>query len=249
MIRHAEPDYSIDSLTPKGRVEAELLSRRLIRVAREEEILGMYVSPLGRARETADYTLRPLNREAEILPWLREFRGTGYDPDQKCIRNCWDLKPRTWHAHPLLGDPDHFLEDPLYMQGNVAEIWRETREGVDELLRRHGYHRDGPVYRCDHNTKGVIMLFCHFAIGMAVMACLTRMSPVPLWQNTLMVPSSVTTLITEERVQGEVSFRCVQLGDISHLYAAGERWSTAGLFPECYDGRDSTDPPEWGSRA
>ena len=29
LIRHAEPDYTIDSLTEKGRWEAELLSRRL----------------------------------------------------------------------------------------------------------------------------------------------------------------------------------------------------------------------------
>ena len=49
LIRHAEPDYSVDSLTPKGRVEAELLSRRLIRY----DIRDFYVSPLGRAKDTA----------------------------------------------------------------------------------------------------------------------------------------------------------------------------------------------------
>ena len=31
-IRHAEPDYSIDSLTKKGRVEAEILSHRLCKL-------------------------------------------------------------------------------------------------------------------------------------------------------------------------------------------------------------------------
>ena len=32
LIRHAEPDYTVDSLTEKGRREAELLSRRLCRI-------------------------------------------------------------------------------------------------------------------------------------------------------------------------------------------------------------------------
>ena len=50
LIRHAEPDYAVDSLTEKGRREAELLSRRLARIP---DISGIYVSPLGRAQDTA----------------------------------------------------------------------------------------------------------------------------------------------------------------------------------------------------
>ena len=73
LIRHAEPDYAVDSLTPKGRAEAELLSRRLVRY----DFRDIYVSPLGRARDTAAYTLSKLGRDAEVLPWLREFRGSG----------------------------------------------------------------------------------------------------------------------------------------------------------------------------
>ena len=42
IVRHAEPDYSIDSLTPKGRVEAELLSQKLIKL----DIKDIYVSVL-----------------------------------------------------------------------------------------------------------------------------------------------------------------------------------------------------------
>ena len=63
LIRHAEPDYTVDSLTSKGRVEAELLSRRLVHY----NIRDFYVSPLGRAKDTAVYTLEKLNRTAEAL--------------------------------------------------------------------------------------------------------------------------------------------------------------------------------------
>lgn len=72
IIRHGEPDYSIDSLTEKGWREAEFLAERMAKT----KIDHFYCSPLGRAKDTAQPTLQKLNREAEILPWLREFSGT-----------------------------------------------------------------------------------------------------------------------------------------------------------------------------
>ena len=87
LVRHAEPDYPNDSLTEKGWREAELLSRRLIRLKRVE---AFYVSPLGRARDTASVTLKKLGAEAETLPWLPEFRGRAVDPAPGTPRIAWD---------------------------------------------------------------------------------------------------------------------------------------------------------------
>ena len=53
IVRHADPDYEKDSLTPTGWQEAELLAGRLS----ELEIAACYTSPLGRARDTASRTL------------------------------------------------------------------------------------------------------------------------------------------------------------------------------------------------
>ena len=52
----------------------------------------------------------------------------------------------------------------------------------------------------------------------------------------------LSEVVTEERIKGEVSFRMTKLGDLTHLESAGEKRSTAGLFPECFTGIDSTDP-------
>ena len=56
IIRHGDPDYTIDSLTEKGKTEAELLSDRISKM----DIKKFYVSPLGRAKATADYTLKKM---------------------------------------------------------------------------------------------------------------------------------------------------------------------------------------------
>ena len=42
LVRHGEPNYAIDSLTPKGFREAELLADRLCRM----DVRDFYVSPL-----------------------------------------------------------------------------------------------------------------------------------------------------------------------------------------------------------
>ena len=237
LIRHAEPDYSIDSITPKGKTEAELLSRRMIRY----DIRDYYVSPLGRARDTAAYTLEKVKREAEVLPWLKEFNGKYPDPETGKMRLAWDVKPRIWPEFPGVFDIHSFLDNPLFDEGDFKKVWLETEEGVNRLMAKYGYHKDGPVWLCDHNNQDTIAIFCHFGISMAVISCLTDIPPMVLWHRTLCLPSSVTEVVTEERIQGEVSFRITKLGDTTHLEANREPCSTAGLFPECYTGIDTTE--------
>lgn len=240
-VRHAEPYYAIDSLTVKGHREAQLLAERLSKL----DVKAFYTSPLGRARETGRYTLEKVGREAEVLPWLAEFRGHSIDPENGCYRIPWDYKPSIWMDRKELRDMDAWLSDPLMAEGDVAQIWHETTAGLDTLLARHGYVRDDHIYRVDDNKPDTLVFFCHFGIMMACLSHLIGITPINLWHGFCTQPSSVTTVITEERVKGEVSWRCMQLGDISHLYAADERYSTAALFPECYTGVDSTNPPEW----
>ena len=62
IIRHGDPDYSIDSLTEKGHREAAMLAERIAQM----DIAAFYVSPLGRAQKTAEYTLNKCGRTAQV---------------------------------------------------------------------------------------------------------------------------------------------------------------------------------------
>ena len=242
LIRHAEPDYSIDSITEKGKTEAELLSRRIMKY----DIRDFYVSPLGRAQDTAKYTLEKMNREATVLPWLKEFSGRYPDPETGELRLAWDIKPRIWPEYPGVWEMDRFLENPLFDTGDFREVWQETVDGVNRLMAGYGFRKDGNVWLCEENTQDTIALFCHFGISMAVVSWLTDIPPMVLWHRTLCLPSSVTEVVTEERVKGEVAFRITKLGDTSHLESVGELRSTAGLFPETFTGLDNTDAETTG---
>ena len=69
LIRHGDPDYDNDTLTEKGRREAALLAE----AAPYMNLGTCFVSPLGRAQDTAAYSLEKTGRTAETLDWLREF--------------------------------------------------------------------------------------------------------------------------------------------------------------------------------
>ncbi len=230
IIRHGEPDYEADSLTQKGWREAELLADRLSNM----KIDDFYVSPLGRARDTARATLARVGREAEALDWLHEFRGTVLNPKTGREDCAWNFLPQYWTRCPELYDMEAWKQNALVATGNSAEIYEETARGLDALLARYGYHRSGALYATERNSDAVIALFCHFAIAMNMLSCLLRIPFHLLLHGFIMAPSSVTTLVTEERVPGEVWFRCAALGDTSHLYAAGEPVSHYGRFHERY---------------
>ena len=238
MIRHGEPDYERDCLTPKGREEAELFSRWF----RRQQVKDIYVSPLRRARQTAEYSLRATGREAEELLWLQEFRARHLDPLTGEMRILWDRMPRLLAQYPGAADPENWPDIPLFAGSDAREVWEETKAGVDALLARYGFRKEGPVWKAENNRPDTIALFCHFGLSMAVLGYLTGVSPMIYWHHAMCLPTSLTEVVTEERVKGEVIFRAARIGDLSHLTLAGEPASTHGLFPEVYTGVDSTNP-------
>ncbi|MBQ7801108.1 MAG: histidine phosphatase family protein [Oscillospiraceae bacterium] len=229
IVRHGDPDYSIDSLTETGWAEAELLSSRLSKL----DIRAFYCSPLGRAKDTSRATLEKMGRSAEILPWLREFPPKVRKPDGHGTVS-WDWLPQDWTARDYFYDRDHWMDAPEFREAGVPEAYRQVCAGLDALTARHGYIREGNAYRAERPNGDTIVLFCHFGLECVLLSHLLGISPMPLWHGMCAAPTSVTTLITEERREGTASFRMNAFGDISHLYTAGREPSFSARFCEMY---------------
>lgn len=234
IIRHADPDYSIDSLTERGWKEAELLSNRISRMNVKE----FYVSPLGRAKDTASVTLKKMNREAKVLPWLREFNAPITDEKTGGKRIPWDWLPSDWTGVNEFYDRNLWYTVPVMQSGNVKEEALRVCSGLDEILKIHGYEREGNLYHAVRPNNDTIVLFCHFGVECIMLGYLLGISPMILWHGFCAAPTSVTTLITEERRKGAAYFRMSSFGDTSHLYAVGEQPSFAARFCEIYDNMD-----------
>lgn len=229
IIRHAEPDYDVDSLTAKGWREAELLCARLVKLPKG----AYYVSPLGRARDTASLTTRALGVEPQVLPWLREFNvGYAVPPSYKPNGLGWDFLPESWVEDPAYYSPDAWFQAPAYRDSGILEPYRAVVQGLDTLLAGHGYARRGMSYQVMHANTDSIYLFCHFGVECVLLSRLLNISPVVLWHQTVAQTSSVTMLTTEERRPGTAVFRMSRFGDLSHLDGAGEAPSFFARFCE-----------------
>jgi probable phosphoglycerate mutase len=227
-VRHGDPDYANDYLTEKGFKEAELLADRLEKL----EVRDFYCSTLGRARATAKVTLDRIGREATIYDWLREFPGIVYDEETKKARLPWDLMPSYWTLRPRLYHKEEWLTDPLMASGDVEQVYRNIQVNFDLLLSNYGYLRDGNLYRCEKGNTDTIVIFCHLGLEFAILSHLLGIATPLLWQGFFVAPTSVTTVVSEERMKGEVYFRCQALGDTSHLYIGNEPISYSGFFQE-----------------
>ncbi len=236
LIRHGEPDYENDTLTPKGWKEAQLLADRLENIDMDE----IYVSPLGRAKHTAEPTLARCKREATELEWLREFEAPIHRPDKPegVLSIPWDWMPHDWTEIPDFYDYDKWMHHPLMKEGRVGDEFERVTGLFRAFLDDHGYVKDGNLFLSKRPNNDTIVFFCHYGVSIVLISFLLHVSPMILWHGMVAAPSSVTILTTEERQRGYASFRMNTYGDTSHLDIHDEPRSFAARFCECYDNKD-----------
>lgn len=234
IIRHGDPDYAADALTKQGQKEAQLLAERLSKL----EIHSFYVSPLGRAKATAAPTLEKMHRAAEECEWLREFAPRIHRPDKEGESIVWDWLPQDWTTVPEFYDKNQWAAHPCLQDAKTAEEYAWATHSFDALLAQHGYVREGNYYRAIHSNTNTLAFFCHFGSGCVLVSHLLGISPMVLWHGFCAAPSSVTTLVTEERRKGYAYFRMGSYADVSHLTMAGEKPSFSARFCECFSNAD-----------
>lgn len=263
IVRHGDPDYAMDSLTETGWKEAGLAAQRIAGL----DINHIYVSPLGRARDTAACTVakmledrgldegkklaedrenvrdllvsRPGMPPITTCEWLREFAPRIHRPDvpEREII-AWDWLPQDWTTEPKYYNVETWTDTRIMQEGGVGKEYEWVCSSLDALLREHGYVREGNYYRVERANEDTLVFFCHFGLECVLISHLAHVSPMILWHNFCAAPTSVTTIYTEERREGIASFRVNGFGDVSHLYAAGQQPSFSARFCECYKNAD-----------
>lgn len=233
IIRHGDPDYEHDTLTEKGRREAQLLADRYAK----EKIDYFYSSPLGRARHTCDYVAKAHGKQDKVVvkDWLQEFGKYHVLPTGEEKHIFWDLLPEFWTKIDAMYDHEKWKEQDFYVTSGLTARYNEVVNSLDELLKQHGYVRNGRLYETKQGNHDTIAFFCHGGLEIVLLSHLCNISPMPLAHHFGALTSSVTTLYTEERRKGKAVFRCASFGDTGHLYAGGETPSFAARFCEVYE--------------
>ena len=147
----------------------------------------------------------------------------------------WDWLPQDWLSEPAYSQLDSWTDTEIMREAKVKEEYDRVVGEFDRLLAKHGYVRDGLFYRAECANCDTLVFFCHFGLECVLLSRLINVSPMILWHHFCAVPSSVTTLVTEERRKGIAVFRILGFGDITHLNAGDEEPSFAARFCETYD--------------
>jgi broad specificity phosphatase PhoE len=230
LIRHADPDYGTDSLTPQGFAEARALCARLETAG----LTHLYSSTAGRARLTARPVSERLSLPVEERAWLLEpahlrVRQGGRD------YTMWDLYGETVRAHAAPLTQESWTAVPPYDSPAVRQMWADFRRSADGLLAAHGMERAGCRYRRTGEGRDRVALFCHNGTVLLFIAHLLEL-PLPLvWCGFFAWPSSVTVFHFESHSDAWAVPRALSVADVSHLYAAGLQPQPRAFGPDRFE--------------
>lgn len=219
IVRHGDPDYVTDSLTERGKLQAEAVGKRIF----DSGIDQIYSSPMGRARETAAPACRLLGLPCQIEPWAHEVeeeRLTPF-PDGK-LQSVTTVQNTYYREKGFIDLPyDRAYEAPGFNTSGMKNAVARIEAGGREFLERLGYKEEDGVYRILRKNEDKVALFCHSVMGRAWISTLLHIPIHLMWAGFRYTHTGVTVIEFPNNENGVTApvLRCYS--DMSHLYAYG----------------------------
>lgn len=216
LVRHGEPDYEKDCLTPRGIEQAKAAALRL----KDEGISRIFTSSMGRARETAAFTSELLGiKDVTVLDFMRELcwgstdgypvfaDGHPWAVADELVRRGTDLLDKDWGSHEF------------YRRNKVLANCRRTGDLCDEWLGTLGYRRDGLYYRNvrEDDKPFTAALFCHGGSSSVLIARVLNLT-FPYVCATCHADFTGITVLRFDRHPGELTVPVLELAcDSRHI--------------------------------
>lgn len=222
-IRHGDPIYDPNQLTPLGERQAEAVAKRVA----VHGIDRIYSSPSNRARQTAEPLCQITKMDPEILDWSDETRlfleMSQLDADGKKqwpfrhsvyrdVLNSREVRDlgRLWYTHPQFAGTD------------IGAAIERIRQETDGFLESLGYKHDqqNNCYRQLRENNDRIAFFAHEGMGVAIMSCILDI-PYPMMSTRFDMTHSAVTVINFEEKFGSVIPMVLTYSNDSHIYREG----------------------------
>lgn len=219
IIRHGDPDYATDSLTPKGIAQAEAVGKRIF----ESGINRIFTSPMGRAIQTAEPACQMLGLDYTIEEWTHEIGQEMFASNPNGKRTS------------LGGIPSYcFLENggidlpfekelnaPVMAETQMNTVFPYIVENGRDFLERLGYKEENGVYRILRPNDDRVALFCHAGFARAWISRLLHIPAHIMWAGFNYCHTGVTILEFKNYPSGITAPRCLCYSDMSHYYKEG----------------------------
>lgn len=231
-MRHGDPIYNPDSLTPLGKRQAEALARRLAVYGVDK----IFCSTSNRAYETAVPTSELVKKEIKKMEFFHESVAWSYFgvPNaegktqwvelQQSFRNIFASKEVR-----ELGDK--WYDYPGFAQYKFKDGVKFYEEKVDEFMLSLGYEHDRErhCYNAVRENDDRIAMFAHGGFGAAFLSSVLDIPYPQFITRTSMTTSGMTVIEFSnknpdiERLDGEIEVipQILQYDNDSHLYKEG----------------------------
>jgi len=220
-VRHGDPTYNPDALTPLGERQAESVGRRVALFGVDK----IYASTSNRAMQTAKPCCEMLKKDMELLDFCNEnyaWRDLHIREDDGredwaflCMQNEF-ASPELWVMQ------DKWYEHESVKKHNFGPGIKRIQHDTDEFLKSLGFEhiKNSGKYKILRENKDRIALFAHQGFGLAFLSSMLDI-PYPAFCTHFDMCHTGMTVIDFVEKDGFAVPKILTLSNDSHLYRDG----------------------------
>ncbi|MBO5879882.1 MAG: histidine phosphatase family protein [Clostridia bacterium] len=221
-VRHGDPIYDPDSLTPLGKRQAEAVAKRLALYGIDK----VFSSTSIRAQETAKPTCEILKRTPTLLDFANEAHAWRELTVKKGEGRTWIFQSKD--HFPIINDEKmielghRWYEHPAFSEYDFKAGMERIQREADAFLSSLGYEHDGKSgkYKVTQENNERIAFFAHQGFGLAFLSAILDI-PYPHFSTHFDMTHTGMTVINFKTF-GEYAYPTVlTLSSDSHLYREG----------------------------
>ena len=222
-VRHGEPIYDPDSLTPFGKRQAEALAKRLSRYGIDE----IYASTSQRAKDTAKPTCEILKKDIVELDWCNEkYVWKDFSVAEDDGSRNWAFFSQKFRrfacSESVKALGYEWYSAPEFKDDSFETGIKRINSEADAFFKNFGYEhdRENGIYIEKRKNNKRVALFAHQAFGLAFLSGVLDIpynefaTHFDLWYSSL-------TVIEFKGSEGIVIPKLLTLSNDSHIYGEG----------------------------
>lgn len=222
-VRHGDPIYDPDSLTPLGHEQAKSLSKRFVTYGLDR----IFASPSTRAMQTAQPTCDLLKQPMTVCPWADEgLAWQDFAIDASTGIHTWCFYDpavmEIFRSPEVRALNDRWYEHPDLVKYDFGKGVARVNAAVDEFFLSLGYRHDRENCRYEPvaPTGERVALFAHQGFGLCFFASVLDI-PYPEFSTHFDFTHSSMSVINFEQNGKYVYPKVLQLSNDAHLYRDG----------------------------
>ncbi len=222
-VRHGDPVYDPDSLTPLGLLQADAVAKRLARYGIDK----IYASSSNRARLTAKPTCDILGKQATVLDWCHENHTARdfYFPNKNGVSTwcfCMQDYIEAFASREVRDLGDNWYTHSAFKENTFGDGVERVKREAFAFLKELGFQYDEQkgMYKSSKCGNKRIALFAHQGFGLLFLSTIMRI-PYPAFATRFDMTHTGVTVIEFPETDGYVLPRILTLSNDSHIYSEG----------------------------